>query len=294
MKLTLSITSVIILLSALSATAFAQKDPGKIRVADSTEVQRLITKDGSAIVGRIISVDLQTVQFEIGAKPGGNIVTIEIATIDKVETLSATKLRDGQYWFANPNSTRLFFGPTARTLKQGEGYVQNVWLFFMGGAVGVTDNFSLGGGLSIVPGLALDNQLFFLTPKLGFEVSPNANLGVGALLVKVDIKKAPTVGILYGTGSLGDENASITAGLGFGFVDSDLAESPMFMIGGEKRLSKRIAMVSENWKIPGETFVISYGLRFMGENLAVDLAMLNTIDFDATLGIPYLDFVFNF
>ena len=70
----------------------------------------------------------------------------------------------------------------------------------------------------------------------------------------------------------------------------------MIMIGAEARLSRRTAFVTENWIIPGvDQPLISFGFRFFGEGLSVDLALINMIGEDTFFpGIPWLDFVFNF
>ena len=97
--------------------------------------------------------------------------------------------------------------------------------------------------------------------------------------------------VLFGT-----TDKSFTIGIGYGFADGDLAEKPMIMVGGETRVSRRVALVTENWILPGvDNPLISYGVRFFGEKLSVDLALLNTLGEDSLFpGFPYLDFVFNF
>ncbi|UCE05773.1 MAG: hypothetical protein JSW07_19615 [bacterium] len=54
--------------------------------------------------------------------------------------------------------------------------------------------------------------------------------------------------------------------------------------------------MTENWLLPGvDNPLISYDMRFFGEKLSVDLALINVIG-DGIIfpGIPYVDFVFNF
>ena len=93
---------------------------------------------------------------------------------------------------------------------------------------------------------------------------------------------------------------SITAGFGYGFVyyydDSATTDKPMLMLGAEKRLSKRTALVTENWLSPGaDQPLVSYGIRIFGENLSVDLAFLTPLGADYLFpGIPYIDFVSHF
>ena len=49
------------------------------------------------------------------------------------------------------------------------------------------------------------------------------------------------------------------------------------MLGAEKRLSRRVSFVTENYLIPNQdaNVLISYGLRFFGEKLSADLAFWN-------------------
>ena len=167
-------------------------------------------------------------------------------------------------------------------------------------AVGVTNNITLSGGMSILPtGDFIENNMFYFTPKIGLIQRDNGALSVGALMVKLpsfEDSDAPSVGILYSVGTLGGQDRSITAGLGYGYVDWDFADKPMLMIGGELRVSRRVALVTENWIMPGvDTPLISYGMRFFGEALSVDLAFINVLSGDIIFpGIPYIDFVFKF
>jgi hypothetical protein len=267
-----------------------------LRIADPNHVQILTTRDGSTLIGRIVEIGASEIQFETELGK----VTIPILKIKEIKEVPASSIKNGKYWFPNPNATRLFFGPTGRMLKQGEGYFADYYLFFPAVAYAVTSNITIGGGMSLFPGVDIDKQIFYFTPKLGLKVAKNLDFATGALLIKVpdffDNEDSPIVGILYGVGTYGTLDRSITAGFGYGFVDKDFAEKPMIMIGGEQRLSRRMSLVSENWIFPGvDEPLVSYGMRFFGEALSVDLAFINILGEDAIFpGVPYIDFVFNF
>ena len=239
---------------------------------------------------------------EIAFKTNLGIIHIPISKIKHIETVPVDLIRKGEFWFANPNITRLFFAPTARMLKQGKGYFSDYYLFFPGFAYGITDRFTLGGGLSIFPGVDMNDQLFFVAPKFGLVQEKTFSFAMGALLVRIPgdddvFQDDPEVaGILYGVTTFGQPDASLTAGLGYGFVDGNLADRPMVMIGGEKRLTRRTAFVTENWIFPGiDEPLISYGIRFFGKRLSVDLGLINTIGDGAIFpGVPYIDFVVQF
>jgi hypothetical protein len=108
--------------------------------------------------------------------------------------------------------------------------------------------------------------------------------------------QAEVVGAIFPTATLGTDDASLTLGLGYGFYDDELADNPVVLIGGELRVACRMAFVTENWVFPGiDNPLISYGVRFFGESIAVDLAFFTPTGEDAiTPGIPFIDFVYNF
>ncbi|MFQ5584937.1 MAG: hypothetical protein ACE5GL_10920, partial [Calditrichia bacterium] len=58
----------------------------------------------------------------------------------------------------------MLFAPTARPLKQGQGYFSVYQIFFPFVAVGVTDFFTLAGGVSLIPGAR--SQLLYVAPKI--------------------------------------------------------------------------------------------------------------------------------
>lgn len=258
--------------------------------------QIITLKDGSTLIGDIVKVGDSsiTVLSSIGE------LEIQINRIDKVQEIPLSSMRDGKFWFPNPNRTRLYFAPTARMLKAGEGYFSDYYLFFPGVAIGLTDNITIGGGMSLFPGVDFSDQLFYLTPKVGIAADENLSFAVGALIVGVpdwdDDGNSPTIGILFGVATAGSDDHSFTAGLGYGFDDDDLADKPAVMLGAETRFSRRAAFVTENWIFPDvDDALVSYGVRFFGEGLAVDLALVNSFGDDAIFpGFPYLDFVWNF
>ena len=291
-----SVTTFIILLltGTLHAQYFRQLEY-KIRIPDANTVQILTTHDGATLIGRIVEIDESDIQFETGM---GRLV-IPIARIKNIEITSANSIKDGSYWFPNPNRTRLFFAPTGRMLKQGQGYFADYYLFFPSLAYGITDNISVGGGLSLIPGVDFDEQIFYFTPKIGLKAVNNLNFAAGALIISLpnfDDNDRPVVGVVYGVGTFGSMNHNLTVGLGYGFEDRNLADKPLVMLGGELRISRRTAFVTENWILPGvDNPLVSYGIRFFGTKSSVDLALINTIGEEAIYpGIPYIDFVFNF
>lgn len=304
MNHTIYIATLAVVFSLASVTG-AQADksgdsitPANLKVADSAETQIITTRDGSELYGRIVAIVADTVEFETDFAK----VSIAISNIETVRIVSTENIRDGRYWFPNPNCTRLYFAPTARMLKQGEGYFADYYLFFPSLTWGITDYISFGGGMSLFPGIGFGNQLFYFTPKVGVSAGKDVSFAIGALIASIptegfdDDDDRSTLGIGYGVWTYGSPERSVTCGLGYGFSEGKLADKPMVMAGFDYRISRRSAFVSENWMIPGvDGILISYGARFFGEGLSIDVAFVGRVGEKMVFpGVPLIDFVINF
>lgn len=294
--ITANIITCVLLACAIMTPTVLHGNPSSItredlQIPDAEHVQMLKTYDGSVFIGRIVEVTEDEVKFdsEVG------VVSIDIAKIVEIKEVPATSFKQGAYWFPNPNDTRLLFAPTGRSLKAGTGYFADYYIFFPMVAYGITDNITIAGGMSLIPGLNIAEQLFYFTPKVGFDMN-NTSIGTGVLIAALPGEDLPTVGIMYGVGTLGNADNNITAGMGFGFVDWEFSEKPFLMLGGQYRLSRRFSFVSENWLFPGldEPF-LSGGIRFFGEKISVDLALVLPVSTESEfLFVPYIDFVIIF
>ncbi len=283
---------------SLCSIAFAAEDNinEKDIIIPSTDYLQIIsTSDGSTIIGRITCITDDAVEFSTEFAT----IIIPQSRITSIRVVPATSFHKGDYWFPDPNTTRLYFAPTGRMLPKGKGYIADYYLFFPSFNYGVSSNVSLGGGFSIFPTGNMSDQIYFFTPKMGLNRSENLNIAAGALILKMpdfDDEDSPLVSVLYGTCTYGASEGSLTFGFGYGMVEKKLADKPMVVLGGEKRLTRRLAFVSENWTIPGvENALVSYGIRFLTEKFTTDFAFLNVTGDEAIFpGIPYIDFVYNF
>jgi hypothetical protein len=285
--LAFALIAALTLAASLGAQDTTARTRERLRVVDSTRIQVITLRDGSSLVGRIVSVGADSVEFQSGI----GRVPIAIKDIREISETESGRMHAGEYWFPNPNSTRLFFAPSGQMLKKGEGYFADYELFFPGFAFGVTDNLSLGGGVSIFPA-GVDEQVYYVTPKVGASLSDRVHVAAGVLFAGTG---GGTGGVGYAVGTYGDGDASATVGLGYGFAGGDIESKPVAMIGGEARVSRRIALVTENYLLPisDNNIVYSFGIRFMGEKLTTDLAIFN-VSGSGILGLPFVDFVFKF
>lgn len=290
----LTVTLVIIGFQSL----FAKVSEDKIRIPPPDKAQIITLQDGSKLMGRITAIEGDKVVFssQIGEVP------IEKIRISEIEEISTSSIKGGKYWFPNPNRTRLYFTPTGRIPAKGTGYFSDLLLFFPSIYYGLSDNFSIGGGISLFPGVDFDKQLLYFFPQLGFRAGERLAVSGSVFILRIpqfdeDLTDQPKVaGLLFGMLTYGTDNASITVGLGDGYVEDKIAENPAAMIGGEWRFARRLSFVSENWIFPDvDQPLISYGIRFFGESLSADLALFTPGGADAIFpGIPMIGFAWNF
>ena len=271
----------------------ATRTPETVAPSDTIVAVRLT--DGSVFHGRIVQETEALVVIETA---GGARVELPRARIESMVPARG-QIVDGRFWPADPTRSRLLFAPSARPMLRGEGYVANYMLFFPFVAYGVSDRFSIAGGTPLFPEII--GEAFYLAPKYTLVSRPGMDLAVGslALFMTRELDRG-SVGIVYGVGTFGDADRALTAGAGWGFLlsgdDAFVSDEPVFVLGGEARVSARTKLLSEGWFVLGNgaSGVLSGGVRFFGDRLSGDLGLGLLIDDGIECCLPVLNFVFGF
>jgi len=284
--------------AAVVAPRPARTQAPVLAVAADTSVRQLITlRDGSTVLGRIVASwgDSARVESMAGA------LTLHRADVKSVKIARASSFHDGVYWPEDPNATRLFFGPTGRMLRKGEGYVANHWVLFMDGYAGVTDRFTLGGTMTLFPTSSfLKDNAYFISPKFGVRQSDTFNVAVGAWIGGAPFSDAAgtvnTFGIAYGVATWGGTEGALTLGAGYGFAQGKLARNPMLMVGATKRLSRHFAFVTEDWIFPNvqDHPLVSFGLRSIGDKVSWDFGGVTVLGSGSATVVPWLGAAWKF
>ena len=223
--------------------------------------------------------------------------------VPRTSIVAMEKLRPGAFSHPDPNYTRLMFAPTGKPLHRGDGYFFDHWVFFPGVAYGFTDRFGAAVGLSVFPGLGLDEQILSLAPKVGLYDSGDFALSAGLLYMRALGFADVAGGMGFVVGTTGSADKSFTCGLGLGYIAEedeavDFAEHPVLLLGGNIRLSDTISVVSENWIITGQNRgldeqPLGIALRFFGSRIAVDAGAIFVLE-EGGFPFPWLSFVYNF
>ena len=284
-----SISILIILLNMPSA--FGQA------VIDTTAFYRIETNEGNYFIGKIMSdvdgiISLKTENL--------GLLSISPTEVKRVSKLDAIKIVEGKYWPENLQSSRYFFAPTGYGLKAGEGYYQNVWIFFNQVSVGITDNISIGAGLIPTFLFGTASIPVWLVPKFSIPlVKDKINVGGGALMGLVTGVEGTGFAMVYGSSTFGSRDKNLTLGLGYGYAGDSWASTPLINISGMIRTGPRGYFLTENYLVDtGETVacLLMIGGRSMLNKAGLDYGFIIPISegMDSFIAIPWLGFTIPF
>jgi hypothetical protein len=282
---------------------------GDEALADPREPVTVILKDGGGrLVGTIVEEDEAAITLKTASGQELRLLRDSIASVEhgtRSENAGSALPRD-------PNETRLMFSPTGRPLGKGDGYLSNHYVLFPGFAYGLTKNLSLGGGFSTIPGLGLDEQVFYVSAQAGFRKSEKTAFAVGGLYTAAPAEEDLAAAVAYGVVTLGRPDRSLTLGLALasvrdeeyqygprGYVETTKWRSePIVMVGGTARVARRLSFVSENWLFldkPMSEQAFGLALRFFSDRISVDAGFVFVPEIlDEGLPIPWLSFSYHF
>jgi hypothetical protein len=275
---------------------FAQKKQAKIDSTDKKLTVVVDTKDGSRFVGKFIERRTDTVVLQTETM---GLIYLAVSQIKSIDELG--KVREGSsnsLWFRNPYAAQGVFFPTGIGLKKGEGNYQNLMVGLNSLHYGITDNFSIGGGLEIISFATTGSPgVIYVEPKLSYSFSNNVHVSGGVYL--------------FGSGSNFSSNSAIFAlpfaNLTYGNRDNNITlgtyfptqggqSGPLVLIGGHVRAARKFSFVGEVYLADGGA-LITLGGRFMTETFNLNFGLFSPGIIDASIGIlaiPYVGFTIPF
>ncbi len=286
------LVAVVILMASVDAGASpasqVQAPAGRIQIEPPGVTQELVLRDGSRMYGRVEAIDGDRITFRTTA---GVTVEVTAAQIASLRAVPGTVVNRA-FRPADPNPTRLFFGPTGRSLRAGSAYlgVYSVVMPFV--QVGVTDRFSIGGGTPLFFGGGSDHP-FWITPKLQVVATPRVQASVGVMhFLNVDDGH---FGVAYSAATFGSPDTALSVGAGYAYERTSgfTNGTGVGMVGFEHRISPRGKFITENYVFSDLVCSIT-GVRFMGERISADLGLVVPVGTDHTFVFPMVNFVWQF
>jgi hypothetical protein len=258
-----------------------------LRVTPESALHRVVFSDGRVYYGSVLSGGDPV---RIGFSAGG-IEEIPREAIARIEEVQGT-IVNGEFWPRDPNHSRLLFAPTGRNLPRGTGSVNAFYGVMPFVALGLTDRVTLAGGVSLLKSQEMDffpsrapltpggenaastGRTIHLAPKLQILRGRRIEVAVGALaFVSTRDPGAPSgIGYAVGTFGLGGRT-DVTVGGGLGLRGGNWQEEATFLVGADHRVSRRIKLLTENYRFPGGQSLHMGGVRLVGEQLSADLAV---------------------
>lgn len=257
---------------------------------DSTAVVAVRLTDGSEFVGRVVALnDTSLTLLTLAAAR----VILPRAAVASWRVLRGTATARG-FRHVDPNTSRLFFGPTARTLEEGSGYFADYYLFFPVLGYAVHDRVLLSGGVSLIPGAS--NQLLHVAAKVGVVRNPRFAFALGGSWATVPGESNASLGNGYAVATMGSEDDAVTVLAGYPFTTQEIAPDPLLMLGAETRIGSRSKLLAEFWKLPDTDEVpVIFGIRWFGDRMAVDFGFVYVLGLDSGGWplVPWVDFAIN-
>ncbi len=267
---------VAVLTCSTGSLAARQVREDRLRVLDDTTiVQRVELLDGTKLFGRIAGIDGTQILFRT---MGGLEIGFQRRDVKQVRVVRGQRYR-GEFWPADPSDSRLFLAPTARVPGHGHGYAGVYELVVPSFGVGIGKIGMISGGFSAIPGIDLEDQVFYIAPKLQLFNSEYVQGAVGLFWVKPGTSEE-SAGMVYTGITAGDLRAAFSGGISFPFGSrSGFSEDPLLMLGGEVRATKSLKFITENWIVPGEeTAILSFGFRIIQNRLTVEAAVATSTE----------------
>jgi len=195
--------------------------------------------------------------------------------------ISATPLSaqvEGSEWSSDPNGGRLFLAPTARIHPERDGAVTLSALF---GLVMPTLSYTVTEDLILSAGTplgtdAFGNRSWLISGKLSLPAHHDFEAALSGMTV---FGGNDLWGMIYGVVTVGNDDRSLTGGIGYGYIENTLGSETLssdgtaMFFGGEWRLGPALKLITENHFLPASDPVTTLGIRIIGQSISADFGI---------------------
>lgn len=247
-----------------------------------------------------VLTEINASALSITTKREGVIVLTAVNLVD-ITTGGIPDSFSGDY----DHGSRYLFAPSAIPLHKGEGYYHNYMILMNGFRYGITDEFSVGGGIIAPLG-------FYADAKYGRQLGEKFHAAIGGMVITTPFLYG--LGCGFGSVTLGDRKTNVTFSAGYGAVGAgggwEATRRPILNLSGMWRLGDNFSLMTENYFMPltrgtyvGNTFVeetyyhpqMSLGFRIGGIRHTFDIAATTIGEVgDTYFVIPFIAYSYRF
>lgn len=179
--------------------------------------------------------------------------------------------------------------PSPFSLEQNEFNLQLSEIFFLSGWFGITDNFTIGGGFTLFPGIDLKEQLFYIIPKVSVDLAPG--ITASAQLTQVHLDGEGT-SLLSVTTGFGKPDSHISFGYSTSLSDN---VGGAINIGTILRLTNKFGILGDGYFFTTESDanLFAFGGRFIGKSSSFDFGFVGVPDSEIG-AIPWFNYTVRF
>jgi len=222
-----------------------------------------------------------------------------------IEEITTIQPIDEEHAYENYErcAARYVLAPSAMGLKRDEAYYQNLFIFGSLFNVGVTDNFSMTGGV-LLPLIVYGELVSYYTPKFSVQIKPKLHFGTGMVggfsLDIFDFEPYEFMLVPFANMTIGDVNNNVTIGFGYGIEDWESQnEVTARMLAVKFKPLKRVSIVSENTMMfKDDSFIRERGNRYFGFHVlryfkrknSFDIGILTLKMFNDNIILPYFSY----
>lgn len=178
------------------------------------------------------------------------------------------------------HDSRYFFAPSSYNLKRGELYYQSVMFFTHDVQYGITDDFSVGMGTTLI------TIPFYVTPKYSFKINEKNRVAVGDMLILGTWGIRAWGNLAYATYTYGTNDRNITLGAAHLYAAGDPdnmdfkpLSRPVGNLSATVPVSEHIHFMTENYFVPGR---YTYNVYNLAQNFNKDIEVKNNMVFGFT------------
>ena len=258
---------------------------GQFETQTQPYAARIILPDKSKIKGEIVSENEKEIVIRSA--------TLGLLTFQKAELKKIVYLYKKGDTFPNPMPARYMLGHSAFNIPKGDLYLHSFFgVYSQGLMYGITDNLSAEGGIGLFTAV-FGAPLYYGHLKYGFPIAKNLRGAASLTHVAMVSQETTSLSIflvnlttLNALLTYGDKERNLTFGLGYNEGSADLSfgwirgrdgfRGMSYSLRGMNRVSKRLALITENWLLDKE-LLLSGGLRIMWRKTALNfLILINT------------------